>query len=156
MQTAVATIATLAASAAESLPPGLDRAGKLDPGGQAARAGQTAATLQQWGSWAGDLPLVLSDLALVYPILGGRASSDGPTRSRRHTCRQLGALAERLAGEVPATQAEQIAAISRAITVWEAIRDRCDPADPRHRAIATRCEEEIATLRGPDGLGALA
>jgi len=108
-----------------------------------ARAKATAATFEQVGQIAADLPLTLADAGVGYACLS-RAAAAEPNNitARRKTCSQISKLifddGDRTSGGSP----------ERLAPVFDAVAERFDGSeDPRQQAIATTARREAAELR---------
>lgn len=118
------------------------RAG-LQPEG---RAEATAATLEQVGDIAGDLPLTLADLYHGFARLAASPGIDerGSIAGRRRTVGEIAALIGGKAGGTTASASpERLAAALDAVVAALAAAE-----DPRQRAMAATAAREAAELRG--------
>lgn len=101
----------------------------------AARGYNVAETLRQL---AGITPAAkLADLAAAWEFLAeAREGDDGPTKSRRSTCRELSEMA-----------AQQGGSLSAAASAWQSWSDHFSMStDPRHMSMTRTFQRELAEL----------
>lgn len=125
--TAATTLAALAALVEE---------GFAEPG----RGANTASTLRQLGTFAGDLPLTLADCALGYGQLAALPAVPGEHGSvgqRRKTCGEIATLA----GSATGGDSSRLAAVFRAL-----VTNLKHSEDSRHKNMVATATREITAL----------